>query len=304
MDILVTGASGFLGTALIPKLIARGDKIYGLSRHPPKAKGNLIPVKGDILVPNLGIEHELPPLEALYHLAAVHRLGGDRDGSIWQTNVGGTQNVIEFCKRHGIPRLYFVSSAYTQGRNPYEQSKALCETLVAESGISHVTIFKPSIILGTPQHFYPGHLSQFISLVIKVHQNAERVRRWLQDGIRLPGIEPVLRFRANPNGKSNVISIDDVARAIVQTEDTGTYQLTHPDPPTIGQLVQWIGEFILVRMQITADFKPSSSEALFQRLSAAFTPYLWGDNFPSDIKQAQPITKEVIRQTIIKTLFA
>ena len=302
MAILLTGASGFVGRALIPKLLEKRHTIYGLSRHPPASRENLIPLVGDILQPNFELKEVPRDIQSLHHLAAIHRLGEDKDGSIWDTNVNGTQNVIDFCLKHNIPHLYFTSTAFTQGRNTYERSKALCETMVKESGIPKVTIFKPSVIMGTKQHFYPGHFSQFVGLVVKLHQRAELIRRKVEGTLRLPVIEPVFRMRANPKGKLNLIQIDEVAKAMAEIDRPGSYWLTHPSPPTLEQLVEWISEFILVKMVIAADFKPTPIETIFQKMSAAFTPYLWGDDFPCDLKGCPPITKGFIHDTIKRTI--
>ena len=302
MAILVTGASGFVGTALVSKLLEKGRRVYGLSRHPPEARERLISLKGDILEPDLGLSKVPKDIRAVYHLAAIHRLGEDKDGSIWKTNVEGTQNVIDFCLKHKIPRLYFISTAYTSGRNIYERSKALCESMIKASDIPKVTIFKPSIVMGTAEHFYPGHFSQFIALVIKIHQRAEIVRRKIEGTLRLPLIEPIFRLRANPTGNLNLVPIDAIADAMSKIGKPGTYWLTHPDPPTLAQLVEWVGEFIMVKLKIEPCFKLTPIEAMFEKMTAAFTPYLWGDDFPSDLKRCPPITKEFITSTIKRAL--
>ena len=257
MAILVTGASGFLGSALLPRLMAKGGQAYGLSRHPPARAKNLIPLVGDITEANLGLRRAPRGIDAVYHLAAIHSLGEDKDGQIWRSNVAGTQNVIDFCLKHHIPHLYFISTAYTQGRNTYERSKAFCEAMISGSNIPKVTIFKPSIVLGTEEHFYPGHFSQFVSLVIKLHQRAELVRRKVQGTLRLPVIEPVFCIRVNPKGSLNLVQIDQVVNAMAEIEEPGSYWLTHPNPPTLEQLVEWVGEFIMVRIRIEPNFKPS-----------------------------------------------
>jgi len=301
MTILVTGASGFLGSALLPRLLDKGHGVYALSRHPPAQDENLVPVIGDIMKPNLDLVKVPKDIGAVYHLAAIHRLGQDRDGSIWDTNVEGTRNVIDFCLKHNIPHLYFVSTAYTQGRNCYEQSKALCETMVKESKIPRVTIFKPSIIMGTEHHFYLGHFAQFVLLVVKAHQRAEIIRRKIQGTLRLPVLEPVFRMKANPEGKLNLVPIDAVAKAMAEIEEAGTYWLTNPNPPTMQQIVEWVGDFIMVKMRIEPQFKPTPIEAMVQKMVTAFTPYLWGDDFPSDL-DCPPITREFIHQTIKRSL--
>jgi len=301
MKVLVTGASGFLGSALVSKLVQEGTVVYGLSRHPPAPGKNLIPLEGDIIQPNLELKKVPRDIQALYHLAAIHRLGDDKDGSIWQTNVTGTGNVIDFCIKHNISRLYFCSTAYTigDGRNTYEKSKIMSEKMVEASGIPKITIFKPSVVMGTKEHPYPGHFSQFVALVIKVHQRAELIRRKIEGVLRLPVIEPVFRVNADPEGKLNLVPVDVIVKSMAQIKEEGTFWLTNPKPPTIGQLFNWIGEFIMVRIETSSVFKPTPIELMFQKMGSAFEPYLWGDNFPSNLKEICPrINKEFIHETI------
>lgn len=302
MSVLVTGASGFLGTVLIEELLKKGHRVYGLSRHPPKAKENLIPLEGDILLPDLGLGSVPRDIHVVYHLAGLHRLGADEDGSIWETNVIGTKNVIDFCKEHRVYRLYFTSTAYTWKDNIYGLSKIRNEKMVKESGIPKTVIFKPSIIMGTKEHPYPGHFSQFVTGVIKIHQRAELVRRKIEGTLRLPILEPVFRIKGNPQGKLNLITVDVVAKAMANIDKEGTFWLTNPNPPTLGELVEWVGEFIMVNMRIEPEFKPTPIEATFQKMSSAFQPYLWGDDFPSDLKDCPLITREYIQETIKRSL--
>lgn len=304
MAILVTGASGFVGTVLVQRLLEKGHKVYGVSRHPPAPAENLIPLVGDITQPDLGREEIPKDIHAIYHLAGIHRLGEDKDGSIWMSNVIGTQNVLNLCVKYDIPRLYFTSTAYTLGRNTYEDSKIVNEREIEEfrekQGLK-TTIFKPSIIMGTEKHPYPGHFSQFVSGVIKIHHRAELIRRKIEGTLRLPILEPVFRVKGNPEGKLNLIPVDTVAHAMASIDDEGVFWLTNPKPPTLVQLAQWVGEFIMVRMSIEPDFEPTPIEAAFQKMASAFVPYLQGDDFPSDLKDC-PITREFIHQTIEKNL--
>lgn len=304
MTILVTGASGFVGQTLIPKLLAQGHKVYGLSRHPPEARENLIPLVGDITEENLGLKEVPKDIHDLYHLAGIHSLHQkDRDGSIWRTNVLGTNNMIEFCLRHRIPHLYFTSTAYTWRCNPYGLSKINNEEVLRdaqEKGLK-VTIFKPSIIMGTDEHPYPGHFSQFVLAVVKIHKRAEVIRRKIEGTLRLPVIEPVFRIKGNPEGRLNMVTVDAIAQAIASIKKMGTYWLTNPEPSTLDQLLEWVGEFIMVKLKMVPDFKPTPIEAMFQKMAAAFQPYLWGDDFPSDLK-CPPITRGFIHDTIKRSL--
>lgn len=308
MAVLVTGASGFVGQALIPKLLATGHKVYGLSRHPPAAAERLIPIVGDITEPNLGLIEmkALKDITTIYHLAGIHTLRQeDKDGSIWKTNVDGTRNVLEFCLKHDIPRLYFTSTAYTWTVNPYGRSKIQNEEDIAAFAEKHglkVTIFKPSVVLGTPENPYPGHFSRFVSSLIQIHQRAELIRRKVEGSLRLPVIEPVFRIKGKPRGKLNLIQIDQVAWGLSNIKESGTFWLTNPSPPTLKQLVEWVGKFIMLNLQIEPEFKPTPIEAAFQKMASAFSPYLEGDNFPSNLQLSPPITKSFIQDIIKSTI--
>ncbi|MBA7593435.1 hypothetical protein ES703_00355 [subsurface metagenome] len=300
MAILVTGASGFIGQALTPLLLAKGRKVYALSRHPPVGSRKLVPLIGDIIEPDLGLDLVPKDITNVYHLAGVHALRSeDKDGSIWKTNVEGTRNVLDFCLKHDIRRLSFISTAYTWTVNPYGQSKIENESAITEFAKEHnieVTILKPSIVMGTAEHPYPGHFSRFISMVVQTHRRAELIRRKIEGSLRLPGIEPLFRIRGNPEGKLNLIQIDQVAGGIANAH-AGTFWLTHPDPPTLQQLADWVGELIMVRMKFEPEFKPTPIEAAFQKMTAAFAPYLQGDDFPSNLQLSPPINKNFIQET-------
>ena len=292
MNILVTGGSGFLGSVLVQKLEAQGHNVWSVSRH----ESSVHNLPGDIQKQGLGITM-MPDIQfdRCYHLAAILRPGPDKDGSIIHTNVGGTINVIQFCKQHHIPHLLFCSTAYTNGRNPYERSKRMAETIVNDSGIPKITIFKPAIIMGMPE----GHFSLFVSLLVKVHKRAELVRRGIEGALRLPVIQPVFRLKGNPEGQLNLVTVDAVAEAMATKDGAETYWLTNPAPPTLRDVCQWTGEFIMVQLLIEPEFQATPLEAGFHRLTKAFEPYLQGDQFPSDLGPC-PIGKEFIGEQVRK----
>jgi nucleoside-diphosphate-sugar epimerase len=300
MAALVTGGSGFLGKALIKKLQGKGKRIYCLSRHPIGGE-NIVPLTGDITQPNLGLKKVPEDIAAIYHLAAIHRLGDNQADEIWETNIGGTANVIEFCEKYEIPHLLFVSSAYTFARNSYEKSKMVCESLVMNSHIPKKTIFKPSVIMPTKEQVYPGHFLQFVGLLVKIHKRAETIRRYLESKLRLPVLRPVFRIPGNPDGYLNLVGVEDVAKAMVEIKKSGIFWLCHPSPPILQQLATWIGEVILLDIKIEPQFEATPLELTFQKLGAAFLPYVWGDSFKSDI-EAAPIDREFVQQAILNYL--
>ncbi len=315
MRILVTGAAGFLGSRLCDRLASQGEQVFALTRREPvvfvrmhrepvmanEKAGSIVPVRGDILEPELGMAESLE-VSAVYHLAADHRLGADPHGEIWNTNTFGTTHVIKWCEDHGLPHLYLCSTAYSEGnRNPYERSKKLSEDL-ARCYKGKLTIFKPSIIMGSGiQHF-----SQFVLAFIRFHRRAEIIRRHLEGTLRLPVIEPVFRLKANPEGRLNLIHVDDVARAMAEIKGEGTYWLTHPHPATLEEITRWVGEFCLVDLKAMPDFKMMPIEMAFHRLASAFVPYLEGEDFRECLwnynQEAQPVNRESIHAELKRSL--
>jgi nucleoside-diphosphate-sugar epimerase len=298
MQILVTGATGFVGRTLIERLISQGHIVYGLSRKPFPGSRNLICVIGDILLPDFGIKEAPNDVDAVYHLAAIPSLGKDKDGLIWRTNVEGTKNVIDFCRRWEIPHLYYCSTAYTWEVNVYGQSKSAAESIVKSSGIPKVTIFKPSIVL--TEDFYTGHFCQFVTLTSSTMMKARIAWRKIEETLRLPVLlEPVLRIKGNPDGKINMVQLDQVAKEMSSIGDSGTFWLTHPNPPTVQQVCDWIGDCIMVKIKVMSEeFTRMPAEVIFSKKTAAFKPYLQGDNFQSDIKDCPPITQEFIQNIV------
>lgn len=315
-NILITGGTGFLGRSLIPKLRNGRDKIFMLTRDDMNVKamyyysfgGEPVPddvfaLKGNILLPNLGVDEKLPQIDKLVHMAAVLSFSEtDHLEEIWNTNVQGTKNVISFCKDNDIPHLLFVSSAYTHGRNTYERSKSVCESLIAESVIPKITIYKPSILVGNPPNydFLNGTIVQFILSLIKVHRRADIVRRKFEGLLRLPVIELVARIDGNPSAKLNLIRVSDVAQGICRFQEPGTFWLTHPNPPTLRELAEWVGEASLLNIKYESFCKYTPLERFFQKLTKAFLPYLWGDSLPSDldVNQVGPIDKDLIQHIV------
>ena len=300
MNVLVTGASGFMGKALVDRLLKQGHVVYALSRHPPALKDNIIPVEGDVTVDNLGITYP-PKIERLYHLAGIVNLGTDKGGIIYKTNVVGTENVLKYCIRHDVRHILFCGTAFTQGRNPYEQSKAVAELMVKQSDVPQKTIFKPSIVLGTKEYPYYGHFSQFAATLIRIHRRAEMIRRGAEDMLRLPLIRPVFRVKGNNFGHLNLIKIDDVVEKMASIDKPGTFWLTNPCPPRLGYLLKLIGEVAMVEAIFVKDFNPNFVESQFNRLVKAFLPYLEGENMPSDIKDCE-LSEEFLKWTINKQL--
>jgi len=294
MATLVTGSTGFLAHHLLPLL--QGE-IYCLYRNKPPKWG--IPLKGDILQPNLGLNNP-PKFDAVYHLAADTNLTGKET---YRTNVDGTYNVLSFMYDQGIKRLYYVSTAYLEGRNIYEISKRRAENLVHIFRKVHgfkVTIFRPSIMVGhsqTGEAFGAKTFYEIVRWIILVHRRAEALRRAIERGLKLPPLEPVFRIRGNPKATLNLVPVDKVAEAIANIKDTGVYYLTNAYPPTLEELAKWVGQVIFLNIRFERNFKPSTIERVFELAASPYLGYLQGERkFPTSV-DGLTVDEEFIKKT-------
>lgn len=110
MTVLVTGGGGFLGQALCRALIARGVPVRSLARghYPALAELGIETVRGDISARD-DVVSAATGCDALFHVAAKAGVWGPA-AEYHQINVVGTQNVLEACRVHHIPRLIYTSS--------------------------------------------------------------------------------------------------------------------------------------------------------------------------------------------------
>jgi NADH dehydrogenase len=162
--VLVTGASGFVGSYVVPALLEREHRVVALVRDEragEKVVGRLVPARqaavelrhGDVTDP-ASLPAAMAGVDAVVHLVAIAR---DRDGgaSLRLVNTEGTRNVIEAMKAAGVRRLIHLGAMGVEDDPSlhYASSKAKAERLVGESGLDW-TILKPSLMWGERDGFF------------------------------------------------------------------------------------------------------------------------------------------------------
>jgi nucleoside-diphosphate-sugar epimerase len=189
MNALVTGGGGFLGGAIVRRLVARGDRVASLARghYPALAVLGVTQHQGDV-ADGEAVTNAAASCDVVFHVAAKAGIWGPYD-QYYQANVVGTRNVLEACRRHGIRRLVYTSSpsvVFTgrdmEGVNEsapypdhydayYPQTKAEAERLVlAANGPGLATVaLRPHLIWG------PGD-NQLIPRIV-ARARAGRLRR-------------------------------------------------------------------------------------------------------------------------------
>ncbi|MEI6184368.1 MAG: NAD-dependent epimerase/dehydratase family protein [Bacteroidota bacterium] len=131
--ILVTGATGLLGTELIKQLSAQNKKVKALYRStsPTYTHPSVQWVEGDIL-DTVFLEEIMEEIDTVYHCAAVVSFSPKDVAILYKINVEGTANVVNACLNFGIKKLVHVSSVASLGRMP--NSAVIDENTVWNSG--------------------------------------------------------------------------------------------------------------------------------------------------------------------------
>jgi dihydroflavonol-4-reductase len=168
VKLLVTGATGFLGSTLVPLLRAAGHEVRALTRSgAPIAEVEI--VKGDVRDPD-AVRRALSGVEGLYHLAGLVSRDPADARKMYELHVDGTRNLLAAAARAKLQRIVLASSSGTigvsrvrrvatedddypieaVGRWPYYLSKIYEEKIAVElarHGLP-VVILNPSLLLG------------------------------------------------------------------------------------------------------------------------------------------------------------
>ena len=137
MSTLVTGAAGFLGSHVTRQLVARGDDVRVLLRASSTNRAiadlPLEYVTGDLRDP-ASLERAMKGVKRVFHVAADYRLWAKRKQDIYDSNVGGTKNLLEAAKRAGVEQLIYTSTVATiavdRPQHPNEFTDAKLEEMV------------------------------------------------------------------------------------------------------------------------------------------------------------------------------
>jgi len=210
MKTLITGATGFVGSALLRQLLAAGHNVRALVR-PKSDRRNLtgLPVEivnGDVK-DRQSLDRAMAGCSTLFHVAADYRLWLLKSGEMYETNVIGTRNVMLAAMDAGIKRVVYTSSVATLGTTPngspanedtsvslkdmighYKRSKFMAEAevkrLADERGLP-VVIVNPSTPVG-PRDIKPTPTGRII-----VDAASGRMPAYVDTGLNLVHVDDV-----------------------------------------------------------------------------------------------------------------
>lgn len=112
-QILITGATGFIGRQLTRDLMARGQRVRILVRNQCKARdlfGDHVEISvGDVGDP-ASLEKACRGIGTIYHIAGIYRFGLRHRRELWDANVEGTENLLRSASAAGVGKMVHLSS--------------------------------------------------------------------------------------------------------------------------------------------------------------------------------------------------
>src|SRR3954465_860627 len=196
--VFVTGASGFVGEAVVEELLERGYEVNALVHRRPivSGGGRVHSIDGDLFDPKL-LERGMRGASAVIHLVGIifeHRYSGI---TFQRMHFDGTRAVVDAAKVAGVKRFVHMSALGTRmdAASDYHKSKFAAEQYVRASGLDW-TIFRPSMIHGAKGEFM------------------EMVNKWVHK--KAPPFFAMPYFKGQKRGGSPQIQpifVKDVARA-------------------------------------------------------------------------------------------
>jgi len=246
--VLVTGATGFIGRALVARLRRENREVLALGS-----------AEGDIADPATLAPYRARKLACVFHLAGltyVPQSWADPD-AFRRTNVGGTERVLELCRSARAPLVFM--SAYVYGvvarqpisedlsprpNNPYAESKLLAERACEAHASAHnlpVTVLRPFNVYG------PGQAARFLIPSILEQISGGRA-------IEVLDLEP----------RRDWVFVDDVAEAAAvaahKMNGCRVYNIGSGASVSVAELIDRIQALAHTRLPVRSKNQPRSQE--------------------------------------------
>ena len=268
--ILVTGGGGFLGSAIIRMLVARGASVrnFSRSRYPSLEAMGVDQIQGDIADAE-SLQQACRGVDLVFHVAAKAGVWGPYN-AFHQANVAGTRNMIKACRANGVGRLVYTSSPsvifdgsdmegvdesepYPQTYHAhYPRTKAIAEQLVRDEADStlRTIILRPHLIWGPADNHLVPRIIRRAKRLRKVGEGKNKVDTIYVDNAAHAHILAAEKLITRPDlsGRIYFISQDepiglwDMVNAILAAADLPPVNrsISVKTARRIGAILEWV----------------------------------------------------------------
>lgn len=202
MGILITGATGYIGSLLTNKLAESGEDVRLLCRKDPDLpqfdRPNIQIIKGDIN-DLASLKKAMAGVDRVYHLAAYARIWAKDPAIFHRINVEGTRNVLQAAADEGVRKVVYTSTAGVIGPsnekpmtendpritgffNVYEETKTVAEQVAQEFAMQglDISIVNPARVYGPGLDTGSNPVTKIVELYMKkkwyvIPDNGEKV---------------------------------------------------------------------------------------------------------------------------------
>ena len=229
MRILLTGASGSIGAALLPALTDAGHELRGFGRDPARVPAALPFVRGDA-ISGAGLDEALDGIDVAYFLIHSMEGAGGRAGFEDNERVAA-ENFVAAAQRAGLRRVVYLG-----GLVPQEQGKALSRHLGSRLEVERI------LLAGLPEA-----VALRASIVIGARSRSFRFLVHLVERMKVLALPRWRDYRTQP------IDVRDVRTFLLASATTPHAQgglsldIAGPDVLTYGQMIERIADLMLVR---------------------------------------------------------
>lgn len=225
MRILLTGASGAIGTELAPALARAGHELRGFGRDPARVTARLPVVRGDALTGE-GLDQALDGIDVAYFL--MHSMEGP-DAGFASRERTAARNFVAAAQRAGLRRVVYLGGIAPAGRtlSRHLQSRLEVERLLL-AGIPEAVALRASIVIGASSRSFRFlvHLVERMSVLA--------LPAWRE-------------HRTQPIDGRDVRSFLVAAATTPHAAGGLSLDIAGPDVLTYGQMIERIADLMLVR---------------------------------------------------------
>lgn len=270
-NILVTGATGFLGSHLVKALLEKTEfNIYALSRNKygiaydqrggvDYDNDRLKVIEGDLTESEIFPHAESFPIhfDTIIHSGGITDFKEEHREKTFKINLEGTKKLLSFAKKNKCNEFWHISTAYVSGmydgivhedkllenpkfRNSYEESKYFAEKEVRASGLNY-KIFRPSVIMGDTE---TGDCDsdKMVYGVIKLYDIINKVLSRSYNKNIPKGIKYYIKGVSN--SLLNLISVNNVVDLILKIGEYGevnkAFHLTNPNYASVEDIHNYV----------------------------------------------------------------